>query len=151
MTQNDVQNRCWIFKKISAPFWLILGARMGATMDPKIAQKSTSAPQGRPEASGEPFGSHFGAIWNPFWTHFGPIWDPFWTHVPPNLRKHCSKSLDKRAFENSRKQHSKSLVKSSFESTAGQRRRRPWLSGRFGARMRPLDPATEHHLNCLQL
>ncbi len=128
MTQNDVQNRCWIFKQISAPFWTILGAKIGAKMDPQIAQKSTSAPQGRPEASGEPF-----------WSHFGAIWAPFWTHFPPSRRKHCSKSLAKRSFEHSRKHCSNSLVKRSFETTAGQRRRRPWLSGRFGARMRPLE------------
>ena len=59
------------------------------------------------------------------------------------LSASSSKSLVKRSFENSRKHCSKSLVKRSFETTAGQRRRRPWLGGRFGARMRPLDPATE--------
>ena len=85
-------------------------------------------------APGPPRGL-LGAIWEPFWNHFGPMFDPCWspvgafggTSLPPNSRKHCSKSL----------------VKRTFETTAGQRRRRPWLGGRFGARMRPLDPATE--------
>ena len=34
-------------------------------MTPKIAQKTASAPQGRPEASREPFRSHFGFILGP--------------------------------------------------------------------------------------
>ena len=69
----------------------------------------------------------FGTIWARFGTDFGanvgPILDQNWcifgaggTSVPPNSRKHCSKSL----------------AKSSFETTAGERRRRPWLGGRFG-------------------
>ena len=55
---------------------LILGAIPGSTftisrppkeakMAPKIAQNPASAPQGRPEASREPFRSHFGLILGP--------------------------------------------------------------------------------------
>ncbi len=41
-------------------------AKMVSKMDPKITQKSISAPQGLPEAILEPFWSHFGAMLESF-------------------------------------------------------------------------------------
>ena len=38
---------------------------MDAKMSPKIVENLASAPQGRPEASREPFRSHFGLILGP--------------------------------------------------------------------------------------
>ena len=46
-------------------------------MAPKNNQKSASAPKGLQEASGEPFGWHFGFIWASFWTPRGLIFDLF--------------------------------------------------------------------------
>ena len=41
-------------------------------IDPKISQKSTSAPQGLPEAAREPFWSHFGPMLANLAYHFSP-------------------------------------------------------------------------------
>ena len=59
----------------SIVFLTIFRAKTVARIDPKITQKSTSAPQGLPEAAREPFRSHFGAILAlpaPLAYHFSP-------------------------------------------------------------------------------
>ena len=72
--------------RFSIDFLTTFRAKKVPKIDPKITQKSTSAPQGLPEASGElprasqkPPGSHFGAI-------FGPILDQFGTSFGASLR-----------------------------------------------------------------
>ena len=54
--------------RFSIAFLTIFRAKTVTKIDPKITQKSTSAPQGLPEAAREPFWVHF----EPFWSHFGP-------------------------------------------------------------------------------
>ena len=55
-----------ISTKFRLHFGRFRGAQMGPQMDTKITQKSALEPQGRPEASREPFGRHLGAIWDNF-------------------------------------------------------------------------------------
>ena len=59
--------------RFSIAFLTIFRAKMVSKIDPKITQKSTSAPQGLPEAAREPFWVHFGAMLEPFWTLRGII------------------------------------------------------------------------------
>ena len=109
-------------------------------IDPKITQKSTSAPQGLPEASGErprasrkPPGSHFGAILDPFWDNFGPHLGPPGAScislgaLLPSTR---STRLSQAPFEIT-------VQKVFSEPLKARCAIRCWLSGRFGARMRP--------------
>ena len=109
-------------------------------IDPKITQKSTSAPQGLPEASGErprasqkPPGSHFGAILDQFWTNLGP-------HLAPPGASCISLGALLPSTRSTR------LSQAPFEITVQKVFSEPlkarcaircWLSGRFGARMRP--------------
>ena len=67
MAQNGLQNRCSNFDQISASFWTLLGAKMGAKISPKTLKISVGAPR----AAQRPPGSHFGAILAPFWTPRG--------------------------------------------------------------------------------
>ena len=107
----------------------------------------------------EPPGAHFwppGASWGSFlasWGLFRSILDPCLAHCSSfsgyiaQFSTKQSKTLfeitGQKIFRKQSKTLFETLVKRSFETTAGQRRRRPLLGGRFGARMRPLDPATE--------
>ena len=73
---------------------------MAPKMDPKIVQKSTSAPNTRPEASRSPPEYHFGIILDPPGGHFRAFQAPFSqiARDPPHDRTHSPKSLVKRAF-----------------------------------------------------
>ena len=79
--------------RFSIAFLTIFRAKMVSKIDPKITQKSTSAPQGLPEAAREPFWSHFGAILEPFWTLRGIIFQGFWPHCPLFFLLSCSPFL----------------------------------------------------------
>ena len=65
-------------------------------MAPKIAQKSVSAPKGRPEASREPLGTHFGAILASSWPPRGIIFKLF---------QACTSKLSKKPFEKAVRNH----------------------------------------------
>ena len=52
-------------------FWDAPGRARASPGRLRGASGSRVGPKGRPEASREPFWSHFGAILEPFWNHFG--------------------------------------------------------------------------------
>ena len=54
-------------------FFKIFRAKTVPKIDPKITQKSTSAPQGLPETAREPFWNHFGAIFGPSGASFSKV------------------------------------------------------------------------------
>ena len=75
--------------RFSFVFLTIFRAKTVPKIDPKITQKSTSAPR----ASRKPPGSHFGAILEPFWTLRGIIFQGFWPHCPLFFLFSCSPFL----------------------------------------------------------
>ena len=146
-------------------------------IDPTITQKSTSAPQGLPEASREPFWNHFGSILEPFWPSRRLL--HITSRLPPPTVPHSCSPFASRSCSAPSASHSVSfrpassarwlvlildppghhfskvscrarvppkLSQTLFEITVQNIFSRPlnarcailcWLSGRFGARMRP--------------
>ena len=63
--KKSVQNRCTFFLRNPASMLVHFSLKMGATMKPKICQKTMSQPAGPPRASRKSFWSHFGSILDP--------------------------------------------------------------------------------------
>ena len=63
--KNAAPTRDLILGEIPRSIFAILGGQKEAQKTANIAQNPASAPQGRPEASREPFRSHFGLILGP--------------------------------------------------------------------------------------
>ncbi len=126
--------------RFSIDFLTIFRAKTVPKIDPKSTQKSTSAPQGLPEASGErPRASR-----KPPGSHFGTMLDPFWDNVGPHLGPPGASCISLGALLPSTR--STRLSQAPFEITVQKVFSEPlkarcaircWLSGRFGARMRP--------------
>ena len=99
-------------------------SKIGAKNVPKIAQNPTSAPQGRPEASREPFGTNFrtissnvGAILEPFWTPRGIMFKLFRLCLaalvrssPPSADARASFLLSTKTFEKAIRNHLSKLL-----------------------------------------
>ena len=121
-------------------FLTIFLAKTVPKIDPTITQQSTSAPQGLPEASGErPRASRI-----PPGNHFGTMLDPFWDNAGPHLGPPGASCISLGALLPSTR--STRLSQAPFEITVQKVFSEPlkarcaircWLSGRFGARMRP--------------